>query len=85
MKNVKKQIYDEAKMVDDTFTMVIQVNGKVRGKIEITNESEEEIKKLAFEVENVKNFTEGKEIVKDAAHTTKQLNNGNTKGLQRSD
>ena len=57
--------YDENKIIDETFTMVVQVNGKVRGKIEIdSNTSEEEMKKSALEIENVKNFTDGKEIVK---------------------
>ncbi len=40
--------YDEEKLVEDTFTMVVQVNGRVRGKIEIdTNTTEEEMKELA--------------------------------------
>ena len=57
--------YDEAKIVDETFTMIVQVNGKVRGKIEVAaTTSEDEMKSLALEIENVKTFTEGKEIVK---------------------
>jgi len=57
--------YDETKIVDETFTMIVQVNGKVRGKIEVdSNTNEEEMKKLALEIENVKAFTTGKEIVK---------------------
>ena len=58
-------IVDESKLVDDTFTMIVQVNGKVRGKIEVSsNASKEEMEHLAREIENVKVFTEGKEIVK---------------------
>jgi len=58
-------VYDEAKIVDETFTMIVQVNGKVRGKIEVASETtEEEMKKLALEIDNVKTFTDGKEIVK---------------------
>ena len=57
--------YDTNKLEDKTYTMVVQVNGKVRGKIEVdTNTKEEEMKKLSLEIENVKVFTEGKEIVK---------------------
>ncbi len=57
--------YDTNKLEDKTYTMVVQVNGKVRGKIEVdTNTTEEEMKKLSLEIENVKVFTEGKEIVK---------------------
>ena len=45
--------------------MVVQVNGKVRGKIEVdTNTTEDEMKNLAMDIDNVKVFTEGKEIVK---------------------
>ena len=48
-----------------TFTMIVQVNGKVRGKIEVASETtDDEMKSLALEIENVKAFTEGKEIVK---------------------
>ena len=57
--------YDTNKLEDKTYTMVVQVNGKVRGKIEVdTNTTEEEMKKLSLEIENVKVFTDGKEIVK---------------------
>ena len=57
--------YDESKLVEDTFEMVVQVNGKVRGKIEVsTDTTEEEMKTLANEIENVKNFTNGKKVVK---------------------
>ena len=46
--------------------MPIQVNGKVRGKITVSNDvSEEEMKKLAKEIDNVKKFIDGKEIVKE--------------------
>ena len=45
--------------------MVVQVNGKVRGKIAVaTTTSEEEMQKLAMEIDNVKKYLEGKEIVK---------------------
>jgi leucyl-tRNA synthetase len=57
--------YDESKTIDDTITIGVQVNGKVRGTIEIANgEDEESIKEKAMNVENVLKYTEGKEIVK---------------------
>ena len=57
--------YDKDKLENNTYTMVVQVNGKVRGKIEVaTDTKEEEMKTLALEIENVKNFTNGKEVVK---------------------
>lgn len=67
--------YDDSKIVDETFTMVVQVNGKVRGKIEVdASTSDEEMKKLATEIENVKNFTDGKEIVKVVVVPKKLVN-----------
>ena len=57
---------DESKLVEDTFEMVVQVNGKVRGKIEVdSSTTEEEMKQKAKEIDNVKNYLEGHEIVKE--------------------
>lgn len=57
--------YDETKIENDNYELVFQVNGKVRGKMEVSKEtSEEEMEKLAKENENVKKFIDGKEIVK---------------------
>ena len=67
--------YDENKLENSTYTMVVQVNGKVRGKIEVdTNTTEDDMKKLAMEIENVKVFTEGKEIVKTIVVPKKLVN-----------
>ena len=58
--------YDESKLIDETYELVVQVNGKVRGKIIVnTDTSEEEMKKLAKEVDNVKVYLDGKEIIKE--------------------
>ena len=57
--------YDEAKTIDDTISIGVQVNGKLRGTIEITQEEgEESIKEKALNHENVMKFIDGKEIVK---------------------
>ena len=57
--------YDEAKTIDETKEIAVQVNGKVRGTITINvNENEDTIKEMALNEENVKRHTEGKEIVK---------------------
>ena len=57
--------YDETKIENDNYELVFQVNGKVRGKIEVSKEtSKQEMEKLAKENENVKKFIDGKEIVK---------------------
>ena len=57
--------YDDAKTVLDTYEMVVQVNGKVRGKVSVSQDTEkEEMERLAREIPNVQNFIEGREIVK---------------------
>ena len=58
-------VYDEAKTIDNEKTIAVQVNGKVRGTILVTNdESEESIKEKALTEENVKKYIDGQEIVK---------------------
>ena len=58
-------IYDANKLVNDTYEMVVQVNGKVRGKITVDiDTSKEEMENLAKKIDNVKTYLEGKEIVK---------------------
>ena len=57
--------YDEAKTIDSNITVGVQVNGKLRGEINITSDdTEEEIKAKALASENVKKHMEGKELVK---------------------
>ena len=57
--------YDESKLVETTFDIAVQVNGKLRGTITINvDDSEDVIKEKALSNENVLRHTEGKEIVK---------------------
>ena len=57
--------YDENKLVDETYTMVVQVNGKVRGKIIVNSDtSKEDMEKLATTIDNVQKYVNGHEIVK---------------------
>lgn len=57
--------YDEEKTVDTMYEMVVQVNGKVRGKMKVpTDTSKEEMERLAKEIDNVQHHISGKEIVK---------------------
>ena len=57
--------YDKTKITEDTYTMVVQVNGKLRGKIDVSSEtSKEEMERLAKSIPNVISFIDGKEIVK---------------------
>jgi len=58
--------YDEAKTVDATIEMAVQVNGKVRGKIELPADADAETaKNLALQNENIMHHVEGKKIVKE--------------------
>lgn len=56
---------DEAAMVEDEKLIVVQVNGKVRGKVTVAADADEEtVKAVAFADENVKKFTENTQILK---------------------
>ena len=65
--------WDEKQLVADTVEVVVQVNGKVRAKFEMskTDLSEENVKKRALEDKNVQNFTKNgikKTIFVEKAH-----------------
>lgn len=67
--------YDEnlAKQADITF--ILQVNGKIRDKVEIAVDTpEEELKKLALENEKIKQSLEGKTLVKSIVVPNKLIN-----------
>ena len=57
--------YDENKINEENYEIVIQVNGKVRGKVIVNQDtSDEEMQNKAMEIPNVQSFIAGKEIVK---------------------
>jgi leucyl-tRNA synthetase len=57
--------WDEAMVTSDEFTLVVQVNGKVRDRLTAPmSVTEEEAKNLAMGLEKVKPFVEGKQVVK---------------------
>ncbi|MBQ9834206.1 MAG: leucine--tRNA ligase [Bacilli bacterium] len=57
--------YDEAKTIDKEITIGVQVNGKLRGSINIElDEAEDSVKEKALAEENVKKHTEGLQIIK---------------------
>ena len=67
--------YDESLTKDDTYEMVVQVNGKVRGKMEVsTSATKEEMLELAKEIDNVKNYLDGHEVVKEIVVPQKLVN-----------
>ena len=61
----KWPVCDESKLVEDEREIAVQVNGKVRGTINIRmDENEETIKNRALALENVKKHLEGLEVIK---------------------
>ncbi|HHX06853.1 MAG TPA: class I tRNA ligase family protein, partial [Erysipelothrix sp.] len=46
--------YDESMLVEDTVEIIVQVNGKLRGRFQAPNNSNQEtLEKMAFDVQNV--------------------------------
>ncbi len=58
-------VYDENKIEEDTITLAVQINGKVRDTIKVSKDiSKEELEKTALNSEIIKKWLEDKEIVK---------------------
>ncbi|MCC0721097.1 leucine--tRNA ligase [Clostridioides sp. ZZV14-6104] len=67
--------YDETALVKDEIEVVVQVNGKVRGKLTVSsNISKEDMEKVALEDEKIKALVEDKTIVKVVAVPKKLVN-----------
>jgi leucyl-tRNA synthetase len=57
--------WDESFIKSDTRTIIVQVNGKLRGSLEVAADvPEEEVTQAALGEENVKKFLEGKSVAK---------------------
>lgn len=57
--------YKEEYIATDEVVMAIQVNGKMRGSIEVERGTAKEmVERMSLEVPNVRKYTEGKQIVK---------------------
>ncbi len=66
---------DPALLARDTFTLVVQVNGKRRDQIEAeANAGEEELLELARASENVRRHIDGKQVVKEIVIPGKLVN-----------
>ncbi|MBI2379619.1 MAG: leucine--tRNA ligase [Gammaproteobacteria bacterium] len=66
---------DESALVADEVLIVVQVNGKLRGKLTVpASATKEDIEALALKDEHVLRYTEGKEIKKVIAVPGKLLN-----------
>ena len=54
--------WDDKLIVSDTMTVIVQVNGKLRAKLTLSvDTNEEDVKKQALSEENVQKFLSGKE------------------------
>ncbi|HHW57821.1 MAG TPA: leucine--tRNA ligase [Clostridia bacterium] len=63
--NQKWPKWDEKAIQRDVVEIAVQVNGKVRGRLEVpSNATDEEIEKLALSDKNLKAYVDGKEIKK---------------------
>ena len=57
--------YIEELTIADEVEIAVQVNGKLRGTLEVDrNTPKDEVEKMALEIENVKKFIEMKEVMK---------------------
>ncbi|MCK4805283.1 MAG: class I tRNA ligase family protein, partial [Spirochaetes bacterium] len=67
--------YNEALTLQDNVTVVIQVNSKLRARMEVQRDTEEEVlKKTALQNEKIRKYTEGKNIIKVIIVKNKLLN-----------
>lgn len=66
---------DDKALVQDEMQLVVQVNGKLRGKLEVARSTaQDEIERLALNEPNVQKFTEGKTIRKIIVVPNKLVN-----------
>jgi leucyl-tRNA synthetase len=68
-------VADEAMLVSETVTLIVQVNGKVRARVEApADAAQEELLALAKGNENVAKYLDGAEIVKEIVVPGKLVN-----------
>ena len=67
--------YDAAKVVDHKVEVVLQINGKVRSKVEVpTGTSETDLEALAREDVNIKKYLDGKKVQRTVIVKNKLVN-----------
>jgi leucyl-tRNA synthetase len=67
--------YDEALAAEDTLTLIVQVDGKVRDKIEVPADADEErVLELARASEKARNTIADREVVKEIVRAPKLVN-----------
>ena len=71
----KWPVYDEAQLVEDTVEIVVQVNGKIKTKLNIAkDEDKESVLAKAKADENVAKVIDGKNVVKEIVVPNKLVN-----------
>jgi leucyl-tRNA synthetase len=66
---------DPALLARETFTLVVQVNGRLRDRIEAaTDAAEDDLLRLARESERVREHLDGKQVVKEVVVPGKLVN-----------
>ncbi len=65
LEQVAWPVYDEQYLVTDTVRVAVQVNGKLRGELEVTKQiAAEQVEEMALRLDNVRRFTKDKKIIK---------------------
>jgi leucyl-tRNA synthetase len=65
VQNTPWPVWDDSLIIDETLTIIVQVNGKLRAKLEVAKDaSEDEIKSMALAEENVQTFVGDKKPTK---------------------
>ncbi len=73
--NAKWPDFDPSKTVDDTVTIVFQVNGKVRVRVEMSKGiNKDDLIEKALQNDRIKEYTDGKNIIKKIAVPDKLVN-----------
>ncbi|HEX6508538.1 MAG TPA: class I tRNA ligase family protein, partial [Chloroflexota bacterium] len=68
-------IYDEVMTLDDVVTVVVQVNGKLRDRLEVPRgEETESVREQALASPRVQSYLEGREIVRVVVIPEKLVN-----------
>ena len=67
--------YDLAKTIDDEITVILQVNGRVRERIQVPNNLDKDtLEKLALENETIKNYIKDSPVKKVIVVPNKLVN-----------
>lgn len=65
LEQVAWPVYDERYLATDTVRVAVQVNGKLRGELEVAKQiAAEQVEEMALRLDNVRRFTKDKKIIK---------------------